>query len=77
MAASLFHIYLHTQHTEPPYICTTLNCLSFYFKKYVQNVILKGLSSEIGWAESGIIRKLTFKGRGARICNWFLPSLLM
>jgi hypothetical protein len=38
---------------------------------------LKGLSSEIGWAESGIIRKLSFKGRGAGIFNWFLPSPLL
>jgi hypothetical protein len=32
---------------------------------------LKGLSSEIGWAESGIIRRISFKGKGAEICNWF------
>jgi hypothetical protein len=37
---------------------------------------LKGLSSEIGWAENGIIRQISFKGRGAGICNWFRLHLL-
>jgi hypothetical protein len=42
--------------------------------KYAEMENLKGLSSEIGWAESGIIRQISFKGRGAGICNWFRPS---
>jgi hypothetical protein len=38
---------------------------------YIIRTTLKGLSSEIGWAESCIIRKLSFKGRDAGIFNWF------
>ncbi len=51
--------------------------LKYSSKKAEYWNVLKGLSSEIGLAESGIIGTISFKGRGAEICNWFQPSPLM
>jgi hypothetical protein len=38
---------------------------------------VKGLSSEIYFAESGINRQVTLKGRGAEVFRGFCPSPLM
>jgi hypothetical protein len=35
------------------------------------NICLKKLSGEIGWAESGIIRKISYKGKAPRFATGF------